>query len=1014
MRVHRLEVQGFGPFAHRVVLDVDRLGAHGLFLLHGPTGAGKTSLLDAICFALYGSVPGDRARSGRLSSDHAGALPPEVVLEATVAGRRFEVTRSPSWERPKARGTGTTTQPSRVVLREDVDGAWVPRTHRIDEAGQVLTDALGMTKDQFTQVLLLPQHGFAEFLRAPGDDRAALLERLFGTGRFADVEKWLAEQRAQAARELDRVEILRDRLLAEVDDAVAGLPLPGPAALHDSDDPVAAAPERADEAAAHRAHRLARVAQTAAGRADAERAAAADALEAARAGHEQARTRARRVHDLHQAVQELARLTARQDEVDGLRDRLDRARAAELVRPHLDLLDAATTRADAARAELTDAAQALAEAGPLPDDAALPALVEHLAGVAHLDADLAAAEAEEDAAAEELEAAGQRAEDARERFDTGTDELARLRARHATLTGDDPDRLAEHLDRARAVARAAGQAEQLAADLRDAQAALAGRTDAAQAAQEEYLTLLARRLDRMAAELARGLSPGQPCPVCGSASHPAPATGQDVVTEDEVEAARATADALQATREQVRGVADELALRLAEARARAQDTPVEQARGDVEAAEQAEQAAREARAERDELAARIDHLATDLDTHRAATDRAEQDVAAARARHTAAAARHRALLRRADEERAGFPTVTGRLAHARAAQAAADTHRRAADAVGQTDQARQAALDAAHTACADAGLAGPDEARAAVLAPARQQELTGTLRGHDAAHTAAVARLEAPEAVALLTELGLDGDDEHRLVTLAGLVRDAAAEEAGAAARADELEEQLAEAIGAQARARQVADRCRQAATRLAALADGTAPAREELARLTDLAATAAGTAAANTRRLRLSAWVLGARLQQVAQAANERLDVMSDGRYRLVASVERAKGARRAGLGLRVLDTWTSEERDTASLSGGETFLASLALALGLADVVQAESGGLSIDTLFIDEGFGSLDEATLELVMTCLDRLREGGRTVGVVSHVSELRARIPCQVQVDKGTNGSTAQQVTAQAG
>ena len=132
-------------------------------------------------------------------------------------------------------------------------------------------------------------------------------------------------------------------------------------------------------------------------------------------------------------------------------------------------------------------------------------------------------------------------------------------------------------------------------------------------------------------------------------------------------------------------------------------------------------------------------------------------------------------------------------------------------------------------------------------------------------------------------------------------------------------------------------------------------------------------------------------------------LDVMSDGRYRLVASVERAKGARRAGLGLRVLDTWTSEERDTASLSGGETFLASLALALGLADVVQAESGGLSIDTLFIDEGFGSLDEATLELVMTCLDRLREGGRTVGVISHVEAMKEQLPAQLVVEATPQG-----------
>jgi exonuclease SbcC len=112
-------------------------------------------------------------------------------------------------------------------------------------------------------------------------------------------------------------------------------------------------------------------------------------------------------------------------------------------------------------------------------------------------------------------------------------------------------------------------------------------------------------------------------------------------------------------------------------------------------------------------------------------------------------------------------------------------------------------------------------------------------------------------------------------------------------------------------------------------------------------------------------------------------------------------------------MDAWTSRERDTASLSGGESFLASLSLALGLADVVQAESGGVSIDTLFIDEGFGSLDDDTLELVMDCLDQLREGGRAVGVVSHVSELRSRIPTRLHVVKGQRGSTVRPERAAA-
>jgi exonuclease SbcC len=154
-----------------------------------------------------------------------------------------------------------------------------------------------------------------------------------------------------------------------------------------------------------------------------------------------------------------------------------------------------------------------------------------------------------------------------------------------------------------------------------------------------------------------------------------------------------------------------------------------------------------------------------------------------------------------------------------------------------------------------------------------------------------------------------------------------------------------------------------------------------------------------------LSAYVLGARLAEVASFANERLSTMSDGRYALVHHDGKGSHGARGGLGLRVSDSWTGHTRDTASLSGGESFMASLALALGLGDAVRAEAGGFDLQTLFVDEGFGSLDDESLEQVMSVLDALREGGRTVGIVSHVSELRHRIPAQLHVEKGQSGST---------
>ena len=182
------------------------------------------------------------------------------------------------------------------------------------------------------------------------------------------------------------------------------------------------------------------------------------------------------------------------------------------------------------------------------------------------------------------------------------------------------------------------------------------------------------------------------------------------------------------------------------------------------------------------------------------------------------------------------------------------------------------------------------------------------------------------------------------------------------------------------------------------------APRAERRRAVRDLARLADGSAEANSLRMRLSAYVLAARLEEVAAAATERLAAMSGGRYTLVHCDEGARGRQRGGLDLRVVDAWTGRERAPATLSGGEGFFASLALALGLADVVAQEAGGARLETLFVDEGFGSLDEHTLEQVLEVLDRLRDGGRTVGIVSHVADLRDRIPAQLRVVKGRTGS----------
>ncbi len=216
---------------------------------------------------------------------------------------------------------------------------------------------------------------------------------------------------------------------------------------------------------------------------------------------------------------------------------------------------------------------------------------------------------------------------------------------------------------------------------------------------------------------------------------------------------------------------------------------------------------------------------------------------------------------------------------------------------------------------------------------------------------------------------------------------------------ARQLRERTSALAAAQERCAELDRLSRRAAAEVRALG----PLRQEYTQVARLAGLTAGTSADNERKMRLEAYVLAARLEQVAAAASARLRRMSSGRYTLVHSDARS-GGRRAGLGLHVVDSWTGRERDTATLSGGETFFASLALALGLADVVTDEAGGVRLDTLFIDEGFGSLDDQTLDEVLDVLDSLRERDRSVGIVSHVADLRRRIPAQLEVVKERDGS----------
>ncbi|MFJ3898986.1 AAA family ATPase [Streptomyces sp. NPDC090083] len=994
MRLHRLDITAFGPFGGSQTVDFDELSAAGLFLLHGPTGAGKTSVLDAVCYALYGSVPGVR-QSGQgigLRSDHAEAgTRTEVRLELTVAGRRLELTRQPPWERPKKKGRpGTTVDKAQSWLREyDAGGgAWKDLSRSHQEIGEEITQLLGMSREQFCQVVLLPQGEFARFLRSDAEARGKLLGRLFDTHRFAEVEKRLAERRRATeaqVREGD-AELLADahRMQQAAGDAME---LPD---LAPGEPGLAAAVLGAAAIARSTAREQLEVAQG-----------GLTAAESAQAAADRTLADVRELARLQQRfTQARERATLMEERADGYRQaqaRMERARKAEAVAPSLELresADAEHQRAARAEARALDLLpDTLAGAGAAGLAAAARRAAEELGGLESARraeqrlTELGAERAELERQERADEDVRQEAEAWLDGWDTTRAEL-QTRIESAQEATTRAEQLAVRREPAERRLGAARQRDQFAGDTEDAHRQVLTSTEQALKARTHWLDLKEQRLNGIAAELAAHLTDGAPCAVCGATEHPAPARKSDGhvdrAAEEQALTALQRAEEQRTEAERRLGVVREA---LAAATAEAGDAPTGQLADEVAELEQLyEQARRDA----SWLHPAAEELRRAEQEHERRT-RVQQQAALRAASRTTL----RDLLDREQASLEGELTQSRGAADSVAARAA-QLERQAALLTDAADAVRAAEDTAQRLKDADARLAD-----AAFRAGFDTPQAAGDALLDDTAHRELQRRLDAWQSEEAAVRAVLAEADTAAAAQLLPAELDLAERAATAA-----VQRTRAAASACDAAHRRCAELDRLSA-RSAAGARQLAPLREEYDRVARLAALTAGTSADNERRMRLESYVLAARLEQVAAAATVRLQRMSSGRYTLVHSDDRA-GRGRSGLGLHVVDAWTGRERDTATLSGGETFFASLALALGLADVVTDEAGGVRLDTLFIDEGFGSLDEQTLDEVLDVLDSLRERDRSVGIVSHVADLRRRVHAQLEVVKGRDGSAVRQ------
>lgn len=908
MRIHSLSFRGVGPYRDEQVIDFDALGASGLYLINGPTGAGKSTVIDALCFALYGRLAGDDSDPSRLRSHFAGPSDPtEVDLVFETSAGEFRVIRSPEYLRAKKSGTGQTTAKAECkVFRRLPDGTEQEVATQIASANAELARIVGLTRDQFVQTIVLPQGQFASFLNADTREREEILKRIFDTALVEKVAEILKED-AKAAR------ASRDEMTERITEALrllaALIELDGAAseqmqawALDSLDEPLTdslAALEPALVAQVDRLDETARQAAHAASAADSRRSEAkveADATAARDRAAERVSSAAGRAATAREALGEAAELAASLDiELDESSDPAQWQARSSAAATAAGRLDALVTREAAVLAwparsaaieneldELRDRIAALADRAE-----ALPTLIQEQEAIA-----------------------GGR---------PTPSEVEELLRREARLAED--DRLRHELDDAVALVEVLSE---------EAASALRTSEESDRLSREAALTYRAG----IAADLALTLTPGEPCAVCGATEHPTPAKHADMrVPLEEVErlTARASADRAAADtahtswkqgQSRVAELTETLTMTLEDWTQATSELEVERAAlaQRSERAAAAEDLLSRIRPEATEIGTRLTEMRARLSADTTAWEKAATEIDEAESAVVAA--------------RGSFPSVSAR---AQATSALAHLLTTVADRLHDLTRAEEAQREADAT-----------------WADLPQHEAFGDVAAAQEAWRAAdVVRTEATHDVAT---------------------------------------------------ARQQHERYRSSVDAIARLQGERA---ERVAADAELLALAEVFSAGRGNDMGIHIHVLRAMFENVMELANRRLESLLGGRYRLVPA-DAGEGDRRSlqGLGVSVLDGFTDMVRPARSLSGGEAFCVSLALALGLSDAVRLNAGGVEIGSLFIDEGFGSLDADQLDEVMVMLGHLSSDGRRVGVISHVDSMKSAIVERIDVTPAAQGRPA--------
>lgn len=1021
MRPLRLEMKAFGPYAGTQEVDFTCLGDSRLFLITGPTGAGKSTILDAICFALYGKTSGKERDGKQMRSDFAEVSDPtEVTLDFSLGKSCYRVWRRPDQERPRKQGTGTVIQASDATLwkipppgegpdfePEVIASQWSRVTAHV-------IDLIGFEHDQFRQVIMLPQGQFRKLLTAGSKDREAILEVLFRTEIFRRIEEALKLAAKDLSAKMEKLKNKSEIILAQAN-----------AEDRKQLDKRCRQYEKSETGFEKRLKVLRRKEDR-----------AREKLEAGRRQEEKFAER-------EQAEAALARLETRKPGIELDRARLMRARKAAGLTGVEDNLRERRVESDEKQEHQEACAVELEQAGALKD-AALARLAAEKKKESrrertrkrlhHLDG-LTGKIGELESSARHLAEISDQVKASREERDRRKAELKQLRtgirlleksllkkskkAGASEALEEKTRRSGKELEQRRILGTRRGELS----EARKAQAAarkllrsVGGEYEALRRKLEE---LEARRLAAQAGILARELKKGKRCPVCGSTEHPHPAPlEKDVPEESALLELRGRLEKLESRRENMRKQDSSTQSRVS--RLEAEIESLEGALGgsagwslrNLEAANKKLvlelEAAREAKDETEEITGGLRSARNHERAAVESADKAESKLRRAmeaRAALKATVKERESTLPRALRSASALETARNKARMelrtlTEAYESAADSATAAKEAYAGARAAFQTAARARKAAAGKAASAGKAFDRRLVKA------------GFSGRRDFEVAKMEDSEVDGLEREIR---DFEGELKA-AGARFDRARKAVGSRKRPDlsHLEERAGEASAARedmlkqlTETRKELEAGRRSATVLDEVDRDLRELEVKYSVMGGISEVANGK---NPLRLTFQRFVLSSLLDDVLLSATGRLKIMSRSRFhlgRISAGVDRRHAG---GLDLEVYDSHTGKSRAVSTLSGGEGFLASLALALGLADVVQARTGGMRLETIFVDEGFGTLDPESLDLAMRALVDLQEGQRLVGIISHVPELKETIDVRLEVTPSLRGSSARFVT----